>query len=73
METIPNETSLQIEKKVLKKEANLKAQKIFRQKHPYYNSFMCYKRKRKKKNLPIEFTYMEWCEDKMQQKTRGVI
>lgn len=50
------------------KTKNANAQREFRNRHPYYNSYMQYCKRRRKKGLEIDITYNDWCLDKMQQK-----
>jgi hypothetical protein len=49
------------------KNRNAQNQRLFREKNPHYNSYMCYCKRRRQKGLEIEYTYEQWVEDKEQQ------
>jgi hypothetical protein len=50
------------------KNQNAQNQRAFRAKHPHYNSYQCYCKRRRKKGLEIEYTYEQWVEDRGQYK-----
>jgi hypothetical protein len=44
---------------------NAETQRLFRSKHPHYNSYMCYCQRMRKKGKQPDYTYIEWCAEKI--------